>query len=200
MNERLETSWQRFRQAPRAIQWAAYAAILMTGFLIWDGSFRKLGDEWSRRADRIEQRVKDVRDASKLGRDLRALRNTIASCGPVELPGSAEDGTEALNRTVTEVLKNYQPSNVNWRSGPDQKLPRSVLDDLTPGRSRIATIKGDLDFEAPWAEASAIIADLESNPQIELISSLSMTKTSGRKLKVRLALESWVLPSKEDRR
>ncbi|MCZ6494322.1 MAG: hypothetical protein O6933_09610, partial [Planctomycetota bacterium] len=60
---------------------------------------------------------------------------------------------------------------------------------------------GDFRFDAAPDEAIAIIAELESSPMIEAISSVRITRVSGtRKVTVDLTVEAWIVSAEPRRR
>ena len=51
----------------------------------------------------------------------------------------------------------------------------------------------DLQFEAAPEEVMQVVSDLESSPWIDAITSLRLTKSEPRMIRVNLSLEAWVL-------
>ena len=116
-----------------------------------------------------------------------ATRNAVLAYGPMETPGSREDGSQALLEAIKGVMAHYGIT--------DYKLNESgsgvTVRGLTGGR--IERIKADLTFNAQGEAAIEIIADLEASHAIESIESLRITrgKRSGT-LDITATAEAWV--------
>ena len=82
---------------------------------------------------------------------------------------------------TTEICADY------YKSG--RKLPKSLLPELG---GQLETIRGDLDFEASPEVATELIARLESNPAVESIRSVRISKSGPRKVRVRLVVDRFV--------
>jgi hypothetical protein len=199
MERPVEPLWRRFRALPRAFQWAGYAVLFFAIWYLWlaAGEWRATFES---KADAIERHVQTVLDAPDLSAQLRRMRPIIASVGAVDMPQNVTSGSKALHNAVTDVLKKFSSvKNSEFNQRFDRRLPSSVLPELTGGAGRIEVYKGDLRFDATVDDATAIIAALESDPDIEMIKSLRMSKAGSGKVSVRLALEAWVLPDPQER-
>ena len=163
-------------------------AVLVLGvivlLLVWSELFMPWANAWGEEANAIEDSIVMIDDA---GRGGLSTRNAILAYGPIETPGTREDGSQALLEAIKAVMAKYGIS--------DYKLNESgsgvTVRGLTGGR--VERIKADLTFNAQGEVAIEIIADLESNPAIESIESLRLTrgKRSGT-LDVTATAEAWV--------
>jgi len=190
-----QTRWQRFRRLPRALQWAVYAAVGMGGFVVVNDHIWKQAAEWRRQADSIQAQLQDVHDGRSIADKLLKMQDTIVAHGRVSIPDSddAEAGSDAFNATVTAVLKAHA---VRKDSFDRRDLSKLKLDhaSFVPAGQETHYISGDLRFEASPDEAAAVIAELESSPNIEAVTSVRMTRLGGaRRVKVQVTLEAWVL-------
>ncbi len=190
-----QTRWQRFRRLPRALQWAVYAAVGMGGFVVVNDHIWKQAAEWRRQADSIQAQLQDVHDGRSIADKLLKMQDTIVAHGRVSIPDSddAEAGSDAFNATVTAVLKAHA---VRKDSFDRRDLSKLKLDhaSFVPAGQEAHYISGDLRFEASPDEAAAVIAELESSPDIEAVTSVRMTRLGGaRRVKVQVTLEAWVL-------
>jgi hypothetical protein len=191
---------QRFREAPRAIQWLAAAGLLMLVFLVWDET-TTLADGLKRDADKLQMSIDDVHDAEALITELKVMRDLMGSVGPVEKPGSKEDGSQALTAAVNAVLAEFDvsPDSVEFSNREGQKLHRDIVKDLGgsktlgTGSNGLGTWRGDLQFVASPAVAVSVVAALESNPAIERVQNLTIDKNGASDLRVQLVLEAWVV-------
>ncbi len=201
MSQLLNTLQPRWQKLPRALQWLSITVIVVLAFLLWDVTFRQLNHDWTEKADAIEKDVQAVRDSADLVDQFRgrALSETVLSAGAVELPGSPAEGKDRLNQVVNALLNQYRVSNDSFVIRSEGKLPKSALKSITNG-GRVETIRANLDFESTPEDATAIVAALESDPAIECIRSLSMTKSAVGQVKIRLVLEAWVISTATPRR
>ncbi len=189
------TLWQRFGQLPRALQWAVYAAVGMGGFVVVNDHVWKQAAEWRHEADEIQAQLQDVHDGRSIADKLLKMLDTIVAHGPVSIPDpdDAEAGSDAFNATVTAVLKAHSVRNDSFDRRDLSKLKLDHAS-FVPAGQEAHYISGDLRFEASPDEAIAVIAELESSPDIEAVTSVRMTRPgSARRVKVQVTLEAWVL-------
>ncbi len=152
--------------------------------LIWSELFMPWANSWGDEATAIESSIVMINDA---GRGGLATRNSVLAYGPIETPGTREDGSQALLEAIKAVMAQYGIT--------DYKLNESGSGVTVRGLSgnRVERIKADLTFNAQGEAAIEIIADLEANPAIESIESLRLTrgKRSGT-LDITATAEAWV--------
>ncbi|MCH8343459.1 MAG: hypothetical protein IH983_05690 [Planctomycetes bacterium] len=196
-----QTIWNRFRQLPRAMQWAGLAAIGIGLFLLYDQHVRPITTTWHDHANEMLQEVGEAARSENRSRQLRAMREPILGLGAVETPGNEAQGSNALNDTINEVLKRHSVTRDSFNLRGATRLPRSTLSQIIRTNQLVKRITGDLRFDAPPDEAVAIIAELESSPVIEAISSVRITRVSGtRKVTVDLTVEAWIVSAEPRRR
>ncbi len=188
------TIWQRFRQLPRAIQWAAYAAAGMALFIGVNDYLWKQAEHWSTEADRIEMKFQSVRDGQNIADQLLSMRNPLVAHGEIRIPEQAGEGGPALDAAVTAVMNRHSIRHTYDRRAPVRlKGSLATIKDGDEAQS----ISAELRFEASPEDAMAVIAQLESSPDIEAISNVRITRITGaRRLKVQLTLEAWVFSNK----
>lgn len=182
----------RFRALPRAMQWALVAVVGIGGFLLWDATINQWSQQINRSADAILANVSQIRAGTEVTTDFERMTEVIVGLGPVELPDTPSEGETKLNRVVNDVLKRHTVSNTSFDMRLRGKLPPNALAGVTGG-ARVDRLVGDLKFTASPAEALAVIAELESSPEIEAVNTVRMTKDAAQKVKVNLTLESWVI-------
>ncbi len=196
-----QTIWNRFRQLPRAVQWAGLAAIGIGLFLLYDEHVRPITTTWHDHADEMLKEVGEAAKSENRSRQLRAIREPILGLGAVETPGNEAQGSNALNDAVNEVLKRHNVTRDSFNLRGATRLPRSTLSQIIQTNQLVQRITGDFRFDAAPDEAIAIIAELESSPMIEAISSVRITRVSGtRKVTVDLTVEAWIVSAEPRRR
>ena len=194
------TLWQRFQQWPRALRWAVYAAVGATAFLVVNDHIWQTAKEWNETADAIETKLAAVRDGQAIAAEFQILEETLVAHGAVSMPHDENEGKNALNAAVNEVLNRYSVRNVSFELRAPANLKGS-LDRISRGRKQAQFISGDLRFDATPEDAAAVLAELETSPDIEAVSFVRITRISrARRVKVHLTLEAWVLTSKTSRR
>jgi hypothetical protein len=184
----------RYRALPRALQWGVLTVIGVAAFLLWDATIRPLTDDLDRQAASIEADVARIRAGESIAEDFNKVARVVECLGPVAKPGGQADGAAELIGIVNNVRAKHAISNDNFDFRPQGKVPGAGLTSMTGGK-RLEKLVGDLRFTATTEDAMAVIAELESSPEIESIKSLRVTKDANRKVKVNLSLESWILPS-----
>ncbi|MCH8152606.1 MAG: hypothetical protein IH830_09575 [Planctomycetes bacterium] len=196
-----QTIWNRFRQLPRAVQWASLAAIGIGLFLLYDQHVRPITTSWHDHADEILKEVGEAARSENRSRQLRAMREPILGLGAVETPGNEAQGSNALNDAVNEVLKRHTVARDSFNLRGATRLPRNTLSQIIQPNQLVQRITGDFRFDAAPDEAVAIIAELESSPMIEAISSVRITRVSGtRKVTVDLTVEAWIVSAEPRKR
>lgn len=196
-----QTIWNRFRQLPRAAQWAGLAAIGIGFFLLYDQHVRPITTTWHDHADEMLKEVGEAARSENRSRQLRAMREPILGLGAVETPGNEAQGSNALNDAVNEVLKRHSVTRDSFNLRGATRLPRTTLSQIIQPNQLVQRITGDFRFDAAPDEAVAIIAELESSPVIEAISSVRITRVSGtRKVTVDLTVEAWIVSAEPRRR
>ena len=196
-----QTIWNRFRQLPRAVQWAGLAAIGIGLFLLYDEHVRPITTTWHDHADEMLKEVGEAARSENRSRQLRTMREPILGLGAVETPGNEAQGSNALNDAVNEVLKRHNVTRDSFNLRGATRLPRSTLSQIIQTNQLVQRITGDFRFDAAPDEAIAIIAELESSPMIEAISSVRITRVSGtRKVTVDLTVEAWIVSAEPRRR
>ncbi len=202
MAEQFEQLWQRFRAFPRAIQWALIAGVCILVFVIWNDYIKAIGDEWALAADRIERQVAEVRNSVALEDDFESMKDTIRGLGPVHVPASEQAATTALNDVVNNLLKEYRNSitNQQFNRAAGDRLRKGSLHGIIGAQQVGKKLTGELEFDAPPEIATAILAKLESSPDIESVTEVRFTKLGGREVGVKLKLEAWVVVRDTSRR
>ena len=187
-----------FGRLPRALQWALLAAIGFCLFWLWNQFLNPQKDAWDKDAAAIESSVKDIRNTEAVTSKIQGIKDVVVTLGPVDTPRSSREGPDALNEAVNKVLAKYgvAKDSFSFRSG---RLSKTALVNITTGTKRIDRLTGDLKFDATPKNAAAIIADLESNPDIEAVDSVRMTRDTGGKVKVHLTVEAWVLTTESSK-
>lgn len=184
----------QYQKMSRPMQWAALAALGLLLFFVWDQGVQPQVNELNRKADAVATQVRDLRSIEDEALNLRLRKQQVVwTIGAVRPPAPVAEGSRQFNDVVLEVLQKHGATNTNFSSRSRGKLPRSALIGFTNGVKRIDRLTGDIKFDASPEKAAAIIADLESSPHIEAITSLRLVRDTGRKVRVTLTIESWVV-------
>jgi hypothetical protein len=182
-----------FGRMPRALQWALLAAIGFFLFWLWNQFLNPQKDAWDKDAAAIESSVKDIRNTEAVTSKIQGIKDVVVALGPVDAPTSSVRGRDELNDAVNKVLRDNGALNQSFSFRSRGMLSKTALVSITAGTKRIDRLTGDLKFDANPKAAAAIIADLESNPNIEAVDSVRLTRDTGGKVKVHLTVEAWVL-------
>jgi len=193
LQQEIRQSAERFRQLPPLVQWGVYVAVALIVFFLWNDYIRPQVNELNAEAQRYEERIERLHGADRLAGRIRMMRDTIRAVGDVQPPRAPSEGEAALHNAINELTQEYSASNVTFNMRPGGTLPRGALNELTGG-AQAERLTARVNFEAAPDDAMAIIAGLESRPEIETITSAHLTRSSGRRLNVTLNVEAWTLP------
>lgn len=196
MNE--QRTWsQRFNELPRAAKWALIGTVTIIGFLIYTDYLRNFADRWNSEADAIRSQVRQAASTMDQLDSGRSMQDLISGLGVVEKPADEAKANEALTETVNAIIKRHAVSNDDFKIRPPARLPTGTLEKIVRGNNkRVERLTGELRFEASSENMLAIIAELESSPDIESVSHVRLNKLAGtRKLSVQLQVEAWILTS-----
>ena len=171
------TIWQRFRQLPRAIQWAAYAAAGTFLFIGVSDYVWPLAEAWNQKAARIELKVQSVREGQKIASHLLRMRNPVVAHGTIQIPDEAGEGGPALDAAVAAVMNRHSIRHTYDRRAPVRL--KGSLATITGGQNAAQSISAELRFEASPEDAVAMIDELESSRGSEAISNVRVTRIGG---------------------
>lgn len=189
----MQTLLQQYQKMSRVMRLATLAAVGLALYFLWDNSIRPATDILKRDADAIASNVSELQRIEAEAERLKNLNKALVwNIGPVRPPVAVAEGSKQFNDVVLNVLQKHGATNTNFSSRSRGKLPRSALVTYANGR-RIDRLTGDIKFDASPEKAAAIIAELEASPHIESVTSLRLARDTGRKVRVTLTVETWVL-------
>ena len=192
----LQEMMDRISAFPRAMQWAIWAAIGTIAFLLWDATIAEVAANWSSQADTIEMQIQEVNKPARL---TLTTKNAITAFGEVQLPREKADGASGLTNAIHEILGANRVRNDDFKRTKTTRMRSSALPGIAQSGQQIEQVIGDLHFEARQSDILNVIADLESSPWIDSISSVRLTRMDGRLIRVNLSLEAWVVSKKRGR-
>lgn len=196
MNE--QKTWsQRFNELPRAARWAIIGTVTIVALLMYTDYLWKFADQWNSEADSIRAQVRQAASTNSELDGGRSMEDLISGIGVVEKPADEAKANEALTETVNAIIKRHAVSKDDFKIRRPARLPTGTLEKIVRGSNkRVEKLTGELRFEASSENMLAIIAELESSPDIESVSHVRLNKLSGRgKLSVQLQVEAWILAS-----
>jgi hypothetical protein len=196
MSQYLQDILDRISLFPRAIQWAIWAAICTIAFLIWDATIADVAADWSAKSDTIEMQISEVNKPIIL---TSSTKNAISAFGDVQLPRQKAGGSSGLTNAIHEILALSKVRNDEFTRTKTTRMRSSALPGIAQSGQQIEQVIGDLHFEARQSDILDVIADLESSPWIDSISSVRLTRMDGRLIRVNLSLEAWVVSKKRGR-
>ena len=179
----------RFRGLEPFWQWIAGATIFLLAFLVWAQLLEPTGTAWAETADRMESDL--ARTSQSISLDPKS-RNAAMTYGAIDLPNAKSDGSLALIEIVQEIMSRQGIKNDTFFQSQSNTIKASLLPGIARAGEKIERIKGELDFTTTPAKAIQIIADLESHPGIESVTSIRIDKAGNKDVRTRLSLEAWV--------
>jgi len=181
----------RIRSLPPVARYAVIAAGILAAYMAihsWSWSWAR---SWNAQADHIQKIIADSQRIIEDG-------DTAVHAGP-ELYGlvrplaGESEGAESMAKAVVEIVKKYSTSNFSY----DAQRASMRISGLSVSGDKIAKVSGELQFECSPDIFAKIVADIESSPAIESISSIRLQrKEVEKKLVVRMTVDSWVIPTK----
>lgn len=201
---------ERFNSLPRAVRWAAYAGAIVIGYfvvvepaLVYKQSLDTAADE----AYAVLRAAKDQTHRSE-GRsmDVRVGRKrygeVLAPAGPDEAGVRAR--MLAFSQRITEILDRHAvtgrqettPQSGRLSPGPLSAHYASVL----RGEATLLRMVRDIEFTASPETVAAVIADLESTPEISALTRVQIRKAdagrsgaASRLVTVNISAETWIV-------
>ena len=131
---------QRFKELPRAAQWAIAAAIAVVVFLIYDAGVRPVTQAWNEKAEAMLDDFGNAAGGRQRERKLRSLREPMLALGGVVPPGDESQGNRALQSVVNDVLKRHTVSRDSFKYRGASKLPRGTLRTVVGSGQRIHAV------------------------------------------------------------
>jgi len=191
---------QRFQALPRAFQWGLVAVGAVLVFLVADSTTWALARHWTDEADQMESAVEEIRQKER--QIDAALRTAVIAHGPVRMPLPEPEGAAAMAKAVNEALTRYKAIEAKYDSRATTTLPADALRGVIAPNQQAARVVGDVSFKAKPADVAAIIAEIESSPDVDAISRLTIEKSGKDMVNVRVTMtvESWVIRSRDARR
>lgn len=179
----------RYAALPQRQRIAVIAAACLLGWFVADELVWKYAREWSAESTQIEQALD--RGGRRAGTVTTDLRRSVATFGPLEPPGPAATGREELARAIDEALRAHKVNGYGYEARTGQRVKDA--DAATLGGA-IDRLQAEVKFEVGADELPSLVAELESSPVIDGITSLRLERVdAGRKVKVQATIESWVI-------
>jgi len=196
MLQQLQDMLDRIASYPRAIQWAIWTTVGTVAFLMWDSTLAEVATDWSSKADNIEMQISEVNTPVEL---TSITKNAITAFGEIQLPRTKAVGASGLTNAIHAILAARNVRNDEFKRTKTTRMRSGSLPGIATSGQQIEQVIGDLHFDARQSEILDVIADLESSPWIDSVSSVRLSKLEGRLIGVDLSLEAWVVSKKHKR-
>ncbi len=183
----------KIKSLPRAARWGLIALVAFgVYFLVVERVLDRINAAGSKADDRIGALLSLSHDPSQTS----DIDLGIRKFGVVALPGEAAARSVAFNRRVVEVLAKHKIKNSST-SGRTMPMAAGPLKDAY-GEERVERLVQEIQFDATPEDISAVIADLESSPEVAAVSRIQIRRgskedTAARLLKATIGVEAWVL-------
>lgn len=185
----------RFQAMPRVMRWAALAAIGLALFAIWDNFIQPMTDDLNKSSEQIVSDVSDIRKSQADLDQLKAMKDTVTSLGPVEAPSSTAESDHVVSDFINATLQKNNATNINSGLQGRGVLQKGSLVGVVRADRRVELLSFELKFDATPQAAVAILAEFESSPDIESVSSVRLIRDAGGKVKVHMTVEAWNIAS-----
>ena len=181
----------QIRSLPTAGRYGVIALAILVAYFAVDSWSWSWARAWDLEADRIQKILSDSAKITANSSDTPAIGPE--TFGPVLPIGSESEGAQSMATAVVEIVKKYSTTNFSY----DAQRASTRLSGVSANGEKIAKVSGELQFECSADVFSKIVADIESSPAIESISSIRLQrKEVEKKLNVRMTVDTWVIPGK----
>ena len=190
----------RWSETPRVVKWALLAAAVLALYFAALPALDKLND-WNTRADNLARALSDkakVRQETLSGAKL--VEQATGMFGRPKPPERTSDTRGRLERRINQVFAVHKVQ--SQRTQYDEPAPLGEVDgahSLMATGERLDKLVVKLTFETDMETLAAILKELESSPEIALVSRVNLKKQqpTGRRrdepgaLAVVLTAEAW---------
>jgi hypothetical protein len=174
---------------PRAQRLAAYALLALLAWVAADELLWAPARAWAAQSERIEQALD--RGAGRAAAVTVDLRRSVATFGPVDPPGPAATGREALARAIDGVMRRNKVAGYSYETRVGQRVKDP---DAAALGAAVDRLQAEVKFEIAAEALPRLVAELEADPVIDGVTSIRIEKNDqARKLGVQATIESWVL-------
>ena len=179
----------QIRSLPTASRYGLIALTILAAYFAVDSWSWNWARARNLEADRIQKILSDSAKITANSSDTPAIGPE--TFGPVLPIGSESEGAQSMATAVVEIVKKYSTTNFSY----DAQRASTRLSGVSANGEKIAKVSGELQFECSADVFSKIVADIESSPAIESISSIRLQrKEVEKKLNVRMTVDTWVIP------
>lgn len=183
----------RWNALPVRWKWISAAVAAAVVFIAYTDLVWPIAERWNAESDRLEK-ILD-RAEGNVAQLPPSLEAAVEALGPIQVPRTEAEGSLALAETITAAIGNQPVANFSFDARAGSRLPPAALREIVSGTGqRVERVVGEVGFTATPEQAAAIIAELESSPEIESISRLRMVRSqTDRKVDVKMTVEAWIL-------
>lgn len=183
----------RWSALPVRWRWISAAVAAAAVFIAYTDLVWPVAERWNAESDRLEG-ILD-RAEGNVAQLPPSLEAAVEALGPIQVPRTEAEGSLALAEAITKAIGSQPVGNFSFDARAGSRLPPAALREIVSGSGqRVERVVGEVGFTATPEQAAAIIAELESSPEIESISRLRMVRSqSDRKVDVKMTVEAWIL-------
>jgi hypothetical protein len=189
---------EKVRGLPRAARWGLFAGVVILAyFVVVEPIVDSINATNAKAEDREGALFALARDPISSQSSEFAL--LVKKFGTVELPGDPETRPVAFNRRVVEILGKHKIKD----SSTTRIMPLGAgpLKDAYGETNRIDRQVREIQFDATPEDIAAVIAELESAPEVAAISRVQLRRgdqqdSAARLLKATISVEAWVVSRK----
>lgn len=198
LRERLRTEWRALAARWNALslrdRWVlglfgAFLAVVVLNQYPWQWA-----RDWEAKGDRIEAALDRYSQRGNLVNN--ELVRAVSVFGPVEPPGQGDQDRIELGNAINDILKKHHVNGSSFESRTGQRLRDS--DSAAFGGGGLERIQADVKFDVAPEVLPKVLADLESSPAIETISTLRLQRVAdaSKRIQVQATVEAWVIASR----
>lgn len=181
----------RFLGLPTIWKFAGSILLILLVYLAAEDFIWPTVDGWNEESDRIELLLDESQLIQK--RVDRKLKGIVTSLGPIDVPRSPNLGAERLEATVNDIIQAQKVQGYTLKTRPGSRVQASASLRSIAGGGKVERVLAEVEFTAKPEDAAEIVRELESEPGIESIDELRLTRIEDAGLvDVKLVVEAWV--------
>ncbi len=188
----------RMKQLPAVWRFALAGLACSCVYLLLDDYCWSYAREWSQEASRLQTLLE--RGDARRGPLARDVERAAIAFGNAEIPDDEARTSESLALAVNETMKSHHITNFGYEALGGGKLPSSAMSSIAGSGRRIERLRGEVGFSTSADEVAQVLADLEANPSIDAISSVTLRwRDDQKKVDFRLSAEAWAIAARDNR-
>lgn len=191
----MSTMLKTFRTFAPITQWLTVGLLAVMVLLLWQWYVWAAATTLNERADEYKEAITRAGESDHQLND--RIEAAILALGETEPLTDEVMGTAELSAVIARVLDDHNVLSRDVDTKPRVKFSSRDRPRMVPAGYDGERVTAEVRFEASPEDAFAVIAELESSPEVETVSKVRISRTTDRRKKtvnVQMSVEAWVVP------